>query len=58
MRDVCFHCGGKLIWDSDFSADDVFDDGDTDGIVHRLHCANCGADVQYVIHSKGAENDG
>ena len=47
-RNVCFHCGGTLIWDNDFSYED-YDLWDYDGIVHVLHCADCGAEVEYYI---------
>lgn len=44
-RDVCWYCGGRLIWDSDFAYDDIYEDGK--GIVTYLHCADCGAEVEY-----------
>lgn len=44
----CFHCLSRsLVWQSDFSFEDFGMDGE--GIVHILHCANCGADVEYYI---------
>ena len=44
----CFHCGQKtVIWDADFSFDDFSFDGD--GIVHALHCTNCGAEIYYQV---------
>lgn len=46
-RNVCWYCGGQLVWNSDFDYSDVFGDGE--GIVTYLHCANCGADVQYSL---------
>ena len=46
----CFHCGrNTVIWDSDFSGDDVFANNDEYGIVHFCHCTNCGAEIQYYI---------
>ena len=45
MRDICWYCGGKLFWQSDFNYDEVYGDGD--GIVTFLHCSNCNAEVQY-----------
>ena len=44
-RDVCWYCGGRLIWDSDFNYDEVFGEGE--GIATYLHCMDCGAEVQY-----------
>lgn len=43
----CFHCGHKsVIWDGDFDYEDCFDG---QGIVHALHCTNCGAEIEYRI---------
>ncbi len=42
IRDVCWYCGGKLIWDSDSDLEDEA------GIESFLHCKDCGADVQYT----------
>ena len=44
-RDVCWYCGGRLIWNSDFNYDEVFGEGE--GIVTYLTCTKCGAEVQY-----------
>ena len=44
-RDVCWYCGGRLIWDSDFNYDEVHGEGE--GIVTYLHCMDCGAEVVY-----------
>lgn len=46
-RDVCWYCGGRLRWNSDFSYDEIFGEGD--GIVSFLTCMNCGAEVQYSL---------
>ena len=44
----CFHCGAQaVIWDSDFNFDDFEYEGE--GIVHILHCTNCGAEIEYKI---------
>lgn len=44
----CWWCGADLIWDNDFTSDDVFGDGG-DRLVSFLHCSNpkCNAIVQY-----------
>ena len=44
----CFHCGQRaVLWDGDFDSEDY---GWTiSGIVHDLHCTNCGAIIQYMI---------
>ena len=48
----CFHClQNTVIWDNDFTGDDVLVNGDTEGIVHILHCTNCGAEIEYYIPS-------
>lgn len=47
-RCCCWWCGGELIWDNDFSSDDVFGDGNHNGIVTFLHCTKCNAEVQYT----------
>ena len=39
MRGICWWCGGKLIWQSDFSEDE--------GMVTYLTCSECNAEVQY-----------
>ena len=49
-RDVCWYCGGRLRWDSDFSYDEIFGEGD--GIVSFLTCMNCGAEVQYSLREE------
>lgn len=44
----CFHCGCRsVIWDSDFTFEDVGRDGE--GIVQFLHCSECGAEIEYYI---------
>lgn len=44
-RDVCWWCGGRLIWQSDFGYDEVYGEGE--GIVTYLRCTDCGAEVEY-----------
>lgn len=54
----CFHCGARaVIWDCDFSFEDYGYEGN--GIVHECHCANCGAQVTYMIDigGEGDEDD-
>ena len=46
-RGVCWYCGGKLIWENDFSYEDVYGEGE--GIVTYLMCSECGARVQYEL---------
>ena len=52
----CFHCGARaVIWDADFNSEDYgYRPG---GIVHDLHCENCGAEIQYLIYPKGSEEE-
>lgn len=48
MRNECFHCGALAVsWDCDYDAEDY--GYDKTGIVHCLHCGNCGAMIEYVI---------
>ncbi len=44
-RTVCWICGEKAVsWDNDFDFEDCCYDGE--GIVHYLHCNNCGATIE------------
>ena len=50
-RDVCWLCGGKLIWGADFDPEDYGIEGD--GIVATLTCSSCNAEVTYIqMHSE------
>ena len=51
-RDVCWWCGGKLNWQSDFDKEDVHGEGE--GMVTFLTCMSCNAAVQYTT---GDEED-
>jgi len=53
-RDVCWICGGKLIWQSDANYEDLHGEGE--GLVVFLRCSSCGADVQYS-QKEESEND-
>ena len=44
-RDVCWYCGGRLIWKHDCDSRDV--GHEQDGIVTFLECTQCGAHVEY-----------
>ena len=51
----CFHCGCEnVVWDSDFDYEDFGYEGE--GIVHVLHCPQCGAEIEYRI-PLGEEDD-
>lgn len=44
----CFHCGEQAVsWDSDFDAEEC--GYDCKGIMHELHCNNCGCEITYVL---------
>ena len=44
----CYHCLSRsVIWDCDYDADDF--GYDVDGIVQIFHCAECGAEIEYLI---------
>lgn len=54
----CFHCCSRgVIWDADFSFEDVGLEGE--GIVHFCHCENCGATIEYYIslEEEGSEDE-
>lgn len=57
-RNICFNCGGELIWKNNFSYDEIGveqtdENGNAiEGIVHELTCSSCGARVMYFISSK------
>lgn len=51
----CFHCGGNLSWNSDFSFEDYGMEGE--GIIHCLSCSDCGADVEYYIRLDKEEDE-
>lgn len=48
-RCSCWWCGADLIWDNDFTSEDVFGDGE-ERLVTFLHCSNpnCGAKIKYT----------
>ena len=49
-RDVGFHCGCRVIWDCDYSFEDFcYGEEGEDGIVHTLHCSDCGAEILYYV---------
>lgn len=54
-RDICWHCGGKLTWMSDFTYEDVYGEGAGEGIITVLSCSDCGADVEYSIKKEESE---
>ena len=46
----CFHCLSRSVsWGADFDFSDYGMDGE--GIVHHLHCSNCGAEIEYYIRT-------
>lgn len=50
----CFHCGHRsVIWDSDFTFEDYGYEGE--GLIHVLHCSNCGAEIEYSISFEDEE---
>lgn len=52
-RNVCWYCGGRLIWNSDFNYDEVHGEGE--GVVSYLTCANCSAEVEYSLRTDEEE---
>ncbi len=52
----CFHCCTKsVIWDSDFTFEDMGYEGE--GIVHCCHCTKCGAEIEYRVALTDEENE-
>lgn len=51
-RDVCWWCGGKLIWQADHDKEDLMDE---EGIVTHLQCSSCDASVEYI--SQGEDDE-
>lgn len=50
----CFHCGKKtVIWDNDYSFEDYCLEGE--GVVHELHCTECGATITYYVGDDDAD---
>ena len=50
----CFCCGERaVIWDADFDAEAR--GYEFPGIVHILHCSNCGAQIEYVVRTDEEE---
>lgn len=44
----CFHCGETaVVWDNDF------DNPEGEGIIRRLHCESCKAEIAYYIEEEG-----
>jgi len=53
----CFHCGERaVIWGCDYDFDDCGIEGE--GIVHELHCSNCGSRITYEVPLVDAEGSG
>ena len=47
VRGECFHCGGRVIWCSDFDSEDYgLPEG---GLIHECQCADCGARITYYV---------
>lgn len=52
----CFHCCNEsVVWDADFDFEDYCIEGE--GIVHNLHCTECGARIEYFIRLDEEEED-
>jgi len=54
---VCWICGGRLIWQSDFSPEDFGYEEGTDGLIAILNCSDCGADVKYTLIDEEDEEE-
>jgi len=50
-RDVCWLCGGKLIWQCDYDLEDYGYMG-VEGMIATLACSDCGADVVYTLQNE------
>lgn len=52
----CFHCLQKaVVWDSDSDFSDY--DLEGEGIVHVLHCTNCGAEIYVLVNADDSGED-
>ena len=52
----CFNCREKMVvWDADYSFEEYCLEGE--GIVHHLHCGNCGAEIDYYCATGDPETD-
>jgi transcription elongation factor Elf1 len=52
----CFHCLHKsVIWSCDYDYSDFGLEGE--GIVHFLHCENCGAQIEYYVPIEGGDEE-
>lgn len=51
----CFHCGGDVIWQNDFSFEDFGYEGE--GLVHILRCSKCEAEIEYRIADEEEDNN-
>lgn len=53
----CFHCLKNAVsWDSDFNPEDMGYD-DEEGVIHILHCSNCGTEIEYRVFNRKEEED-
>lgn len=52
----CFNCGGKVIWGNSYSFSEYGVEGD--GVVHELHCLDCGAEIVYYCEEEKDEATG
>ena len=53
----CFNClHNTVIWDNDYDFEDYEYEGE--GIVHVLHCAYCGAEIEYRVPIEEEKDDG
>lgn len=50
----CFICGGKVVWQSDFTFEDFGIEGE--GIVYICKCSKCGAEYE-IYTAIGEENE-
>ena len=56
MNATCFHCMQPTVcWDADFDFEDYCLEGE--GIVHACHCANCGAEILYMVRTDDPEEE-
>lgn len=52
----CFNClENTVVWQSDFDFEDFGYEGE--GVVHILHCSNCGAEIEYRVPSDKEKTD-
>ena len=49
----CLYCNDSLIWQNDFSCEDIYFCSCEEGIITFYECSNCSAEYQITLNCKG-----